>query len=356
MRAIVFATGDAPNIDALTPGTPAPLLTLVDRPFIQHVVEALAAQGVTEMDVVLTAGADRFEALLNDGSAWGVTLRTHRVKDGHRPYGVLETLRFGAGETVVIAHADRLPELKAGQIAGLAAADGATAVFLAAVDAREAGSIIQWTGWAVVPADSLAAISAFMDERQAGEALLKAAAEVQVCMPSVLNVRSCGGLLLAQKAVLTGRFAGLLCGGSEVAPGVTAGHGALIDPSAIISGPCYIGANSRIGAGATLGPNSVVGANCMVDARSSLHHTLVMPGTYVGENLDLDGCIADRDCLVSARIGAVIPIKDPFLVSPLMNFARPVRPAGWIAQAVAAASAVFTLLGGAALLKFLSEG
>src|SRR5581483_8135924 len=48
MRTLMIATGDAPAQDAAGERPPAFLLPLVDRPFLQHIVEYLADTGLVE--------------------------------------------------------------------------------------------------------------------------------------------------------------------------------------------------------------------------------------------------------------------------------------------------------------------
>ena len=71
MRAIVIATGEAPDMTGLSERYPAPMLPLVDRPFIQHVVEILVDQGVTVFDFVLSHQPEKIEEVLGDGTRWG---------------------------------------------------------------------------------------------------------------------------------------------------------------------------------------------------------------------------------------------------------------------------------------------
>ena len=85
MRAVLFATGHCPSIDALNKRTPAPLLPLVDRPFVHHVVETLAAEGISHFDVVLSAQSERFQEALGDGSRWGVQFNYHAVPSAKEP-------------------------------------------------------------------------------------------------------------------------------------------------------------------------------------------------------------------------------------------------------------------------------
>lgn len=89
-----------------------------------------------------------------------------------------------------------------------------------------------------------------------------------------------------------------------------------IDPSAVITGPAYIGDNVSIGAGVvidncTIGNNvsidvgcqlmmSTVADNCFLPFRASLYLTAVMENTIIAQNTCLQMCVIGRDSFVGA--------------------------------------------------------
>ena len=50
------------------------MLPLVDRPFVQHIIEFLVAGGIKRLDFVLGHLPDEVEARFGDGSRWGIRL------------------------------------------------------------------------------------------------------------------------------------------------------------------------------------------------------------------------------------------------------------------------------------------
>ena len=54
MRVILLAIGVNPEVQKFVPEQMAALLPLLDRPFVQHVIERLSAQGAREFDVVMS--------------------------------------------------------------------------------------------------------------------------------------------------------------------------------------------------------------------------------------------------------------------------------------------------------------
>jgi hypothetical protein len=64
VRAVVIAIGESTAMRSLNECYPTPLLPLLDRPFIQHVVECLVDLGATEFDFILSHLPERVEQLL----------------------------------------------------------------------------------------------------------------------------------------------------------------------------------------------------------------------------------------------------------------------------------------------------
>ena len=89
---------------------PAARLPLIDRPFIQHVLERLVRSGFQDFEVILCQRPETVERLLGDGTRWGCRIRYHLVRDPQRPYGPLRFfLPNDPPAPCLLAHADRLP-------------------------------------------------------------------------------------------------------------------------------------------------------------------------------------------------------------------------------------------------------
>ena len=112
MIAVIIAPGLSPGMEPLNERYPTPLLPLVDRPFIQHVVEFLVEGGITRFEFVLSHLPEKIENFLGDGSRWGCTFKFHLERDPSHPYDILKTLHLGEDTgPILLAHADRLPQI-----------------------------------------------------------------------------------------------------------------------------------------------------------------------------------------------------------------------------------------------------
>ena len=105
-RAILVATGHPTPFDG---GRCSPLTPLVDRPFLQHVVECLVEHEIRNIEFLLCEQADEVEARFVDGSRWGAQFRYHLIRDSERPYGRLKKIvRGNMDAPFLLVHADVL--------------------------------------------------------------------------------------------------------------------------------------------------------------------------------------------------------------------------------------------------------
>jgi lipopolysaccharide/colanic/teichoic acid biosynthesis glycosyltransferase len=275
------------------------MLPLVDRPFLQHVLEALVDAGVHEFDFVLHHHPARVEAHFGDGKRWGSQIRYHLVRDGGAPYQAVQAMEHG-DEIVAIVRGDCLPLLPP-------AALGAPALLECAGE---------WTGWAVAPTSILERLAAVRSDDEARD-LLSAAAPARVPCDLRLSVADYDRYLDAHAAVMEQRFPLALLTGRQAGEQIWISRNVSIHPSAKISPPVFIGENCRVAEGVALGPGVVVGANSVIDRKSALRDTVVFPGSYVGEALDIERSIVDQSKLVNVALGAELGLGDDFLLGSM---------------------------------------
>ena len=109
MKALIIAAGDLSPVEGADERAPAFLLPLIDRPFLQHVVEYVMDAGLVDsIEVVVSHMPERVEALLGDGTRWGVPIRYHLARDRAAPYASLS--RFAGDGPILLVHGDCLPD------------------------------------------------------------------------------------------------------------------------------------------------------------------------------------------------------------------------------------------------------
>ncbi|MFN0085254.1 MAG: sugar transferase [Blastocatellia bacterium] len=304
MRAVIIATGVAPELAALSERHSAPLLPLGDRPWIQHIVEALVERGVTEFDFVLHHLPEKVEHFLGNGARWGSVFRFHLARNGARPYGAVRALRID--EPVLLGHADRYASLPVDLSAHR---EG-----LSYYRRGAAGEPPVWTGWAWLSAETRAALPEDAEDADL-EKTLRDGPRAEVA--GLLSLRTYEDFLAAQTALLTRAFSGVTLGPTEVEPGIWLGRNVSLPPTVRIEAPVLIGDNCRIGERSDLGPGVIIGHNCILGDRCIVANSVIFSGSYVGEALELNDVIVDKNLLINARLGAAIPLIDDFILSSL---------------------------------------
>jgi lipopolysaccharide/colanic/teichoic acid biosynthesis glycosyltransferase len=294
MVAIVIATGQNPAFHGLDEYMPVPLLPLADRPFLQHVVEALVRHGARRFEFVLCHLPEKIEARFGDGARWGCSFRYHLTPSDSEALRVAAGIASGESEEILLASGTSLPAFDL-----TAVAPGALIYYADA-----------WTGWArIAPGARLPTlpIPAGTSAHIAG-----------IC----LSINTGDDFLRAQRAALDGTFEGLMIAGREADPHVWISRNVALHPSVVIAPPVYIGENCRIGKGAQIGPSAVIGSNCIIDEQSIVLNSMVAPGTYIGEALELDSVVVDRNRLVNLRLGTSVLISETFLLGSLTERSR----------------------------------
>ncbi len=343
MKAVLILAGENRELHPLNDQTPVPMLPLLDRPFVQHVVESLVAQGFLEFDVLLCNIPEAIERFLGDGTRWGCTFRYHLVRDPERPYRHLRALRFGDGITpVLLAHGDRLPLL---DVAAARPSEEDPGIVFFDTGKGEDGEDVPfyaWSGWAWVPSSILAEMPADLDEAGLGGFLSQRidgdADRFQV--KNLLNFNSFEGLLQANRQVMEGEGEGFLLSGRQTDPGIWISRNVSLHPMARLEPPVYIGENCRIGMGVKLGPNAVLDSDCVLDKGCTVENSLILPGSYVGQALELADVIVDRNRLVNVRVGAAVTITDDFILGSLKEN----RFRKWFAAAASRLTAALLLV------------
>lgn len=348
MRAVIIAAGEAPGIKPLDEHYPAPLLPLIDRPFIQHVVEFYAAQGVTRIDFVLSRFPEKIEHHLEDGTRWGTKFSFHLARDPSSPYRILRALDWSGGEgPILFGHADRLPLVPLREALALPARP----VLFTSRDSGDGlrpappppeGAPGEWTGWALVLPEHLAALPAGADEAGLYDYLLKSAVGGSPCLEVAqpLGVRTFEELFAAHRTFLGKKTPGLQTAGREADPGVWLARNVRLHPTVRFFPPVYVGENCDVGPGVRLGPDAVLGKDCVLDGHCTVTHSVVFPGSYVGEGLELADVLVDKNRLISLRLGGAVDVSDNFLLGSIAER----HLSRWFGRTLARVAALAALL------------
>jgi hypothetical protein len=104
------------------------------------------------------------------------------------------------------------------------------------------------------------------------------------------------------------------------------GRGSIVHASAKIEGPAYIGNMVRVEANTYIGPNIIINEGVVIDQGASLRHSVILPDTYVGIELDLHEAIAAPGQLASITNGVLLKQLEPKLLASVRGPFEAHRP------------------------------
>ncbi|HZV54166.1 MAG TPA: nucleotidyltransferase family protein [Rhodocyclaceae bacterium] len=126
---MILAAGRGERMRPLTDRTPKPLLPVAGKPLIVWHLERLAKAGIRDVVINHAHLGDQIEALLDDGSAWGVSIRYSEEPPGalETAGGIANALALLGDEPFLVVNGDiwcdldfaTLPPLAAGDLAHL---------------------------------------------------------------------------------------------------------------------------------------------------------------------------------------------------------------------------------------------
>jgi mannose-1-phosphate guanylyltransferase len=166
MQAVVLVGGRGTRLRPLTNTRPKPMLPVVNRPMVEHIVGHLAGHGVT--DVVLSLGyrPDRFTEAYPDGVYNGVKLHYAVEPEPLDTAGAIRFAALDAGidhERFLVVNGDILTDLDIGRLVAFHEAHGGEAtITLQPVDDP--------SRYGVVPTDEAGRVTAFVEKPAPGEA------------------------------------------------------------------------------------------------------------------------------------------------------------------------------------------
>jgi hypothetical protein len=304
------------------------LSPLVDRPFLQHVVETVVGQGIREIDFILPEEDRDARGILGDGTRWGAHFRYHAPPGKRRVYDAFKTIDVtGPDEPLLLVQSERLPLFR------LDAGISAPTLFCWRV------TELRWTGWGVIRAGDMIGLPKGITEPELFAFLVRTSRDA-VCEvgPRPLMAHSCEDLIEANRRVLAREFPGLLVGGKEVQPGVWIARNVSVHPTAKLTSPAFLGENSRVAAMVQVGPGACIGRDCMIERETFVSNSVVCGGSYVGQQLALRGVVVDRSRLINTRWAAEIEGVDELLLGSVYGVplgARFRRACGRVVAAVA---------------------
>ncbi len=315
MQTVIFSDRKCFEDESLHHDESPALLPIAGRAAIVHCIEDLADAGLKKAFVVIAADAHKIEALLGNGTRWGVEIEYILSKGDELPSQVIRRCGKRLSTPYLMVRGDMLRS-------------PAVSDFLTKSEFFDASSLQGFIG------DRRAGITLIRDvgDQLAVDCLhwpyIKIISEpilqrVEIEDAEMSYLDNIDDFFITSLAVAKSEFANIRHAGLATDAGVVHGRNLDLHKTATIKGSLSCGNNVSIGADVNIRGTVVLGDGVMIDNGACLQDCIVLAETYVGSGVNINHALVNASYVKRIDSGAILRIDDDFLVS---SQATPIAP------------------------------
>jgi len=329
MQAVILAAGEGTRLRPLTHGKPKAMIPVANRPVIEHVIDALLANGIRDIVVVVGYRREYVQRFLN-----GLDIPVTVVVQA-KQLGTAHALRAAAPEIhddFLVLPGDNY--IDAASIASIRAEpcamlvkdhpspsnfgvvvvkDGYVANILEKPE--EAPTQTVSTGILSLPRETLKSLT----ENEIPDAVMKLVRK-GMRMKAVpagdwQDAIYPWDLLRMNRSLLSRiapKKAGRMAGNITFSGVVSVGSGTTIGPNTTITGPAIIGENCDIGPGTCILPGTSIGSRVTLEPFTVIGNSLIMDDTSIGSHSRIEDAVIGEGCRIADH-ASTLPV--PSLLS-----------------------------------------
>ncbi len=356
MKAVVMAGGEGTRLRPLTSNQPKPMVPIVGKPCIEHIVELLRGHGFDEIVVTLAFMPQAIRSYFGDGESLGVQIE-YSVEE--LPLGTAGSVRLASAkldETFLVISGDALCDVDLGALVDRhKEAGAAVTIGLKSVDNP--------LEFGIVVTDDNGKVERFLEKPSWGQVFSDTInTGIYVLEPEVLTHIPAEGpydfskelfpLLLEMGRPIYGHVMDgywqdignldqyrqanfdaldekvrLNVEGVRLRGNVWIGEGTDVHDVEEIEGPAFIGNHCRITRDASIGPYTVLSNGVTLRERARTVRSVIDATTHVGRSALIEGAIIGRACDIRdhVRIQEGAAIGDEVTIGSESNIAPHVR-------------------------------
>jgi mannose-1-phosphate guanylyltransferase/phosphomannomutase len=331
VKAVVMAGGEGTRLRPLTSNQPKPMVPIVGKPCIEHILELLRKHGLEEVVVTLAFMPQAIRSYFGDGESLGLSI-DYSVEES--PLGTAGSVKLAAGsldDTFLVISGDALCDIDltalvdfhrergAAVTIGLKAVENPLEFGIVVTD--EEGRIerfLEKPSWGQVFSDTIntgiyvlepevlrhvPADRPFDFSKELFPLLLEMGRPLYgyVCDGYWQDVGDLGQYRQANFDALDG-LVDLNIPGLQLRGNIWLAESAEVDDLDAIEAPAYIGNYCRIAPQATVGPYSVLSANVTLRERARTTRSVLDSATHVGRSTLIEGAIVGRSCDIRSHV------------------------------------------------------
>jgi mannose-1-phosphate guanylyltransferase/phosphomannomutase len=340
MKAVVMAGGSGSRLRPLTLERPKPMVPIVNKPVIEHILDLLKYHGITEVVITVQYLADMIQDFFGDGSGRGMCIHYSVEESPLGTAGSVKNAQEFLDETFIIISGDALTNLNLTDLIAFHKRHDTLATlglykFSIPVD------------YGVIVLNAHQQIVRFQEKPSWGSVMSDYVnTGIYVLEPEILDffepnipfdfsndlfpllhqknyplygyvaddyywcdIGNISEYMRANANVLEGLVEGLDLG-TALGPGIWAERDVEVAPSAHLEGPIYLGRSVQIKENAIIRGPTVIRDYAVVDTGAQIDRSILWRNCYIGARAQVNGAIILRQCSLKASAtvfeGAVI--------------------------------------------------
>jgi mannose-1-phosphate guanylyltransferase/phosphomannomutase len=331
MKAVVMAGGEGTRLRPLTSNQPKPMVPIVGKPCMEHIVELLKRHGFEDVIVTVAFLPQAIRSYFGSGETLGIDIG-YSVEES--PLGTAGSVKRATGrldDTFLVISGDALCDVDVTQLVEAHREKQASVT----IGLKSVDNPLEF---GIVVTDEDGRVERFLEKPSWGQVFSDTInTGIYVLEPEVLKhipedrpydfSKELFPLLLEMGRPIYGHvFDGywqdignldqyrqanfdaldervqLEIPGIRIRGNVWLGDGVDLDDLEEIEGPAYLGNYCRIARGARVGPYTVLATSVTVRERGRVLRSIVDTSTYIGRSTELEGAIIGRRCDLRAHV------------------------------------------------------
>ncbi len=339
MKAVVMAGGEGSRLRPLTVERPKPMVPMVNKPVIAHILDLLKKHDIIEVVITVQYMADVIEGYFGDGQGTGMNIHYSTEEVPLGTAGSVKKAQEYLDDTFLVISGDALTDFNLGQIIDFHRTKGAVAT----ITLYRVPNPLEY---GVIIIDGEGHIQQFLEKPSWGEVISDTVnTGIYILEPEALDYFEAGvpfdfskdlfPIIMKRGDPFYGYVASgywcdvgnieeyvranndLLAGkvqlddlGQHIGGGIWCEEEVEIAPDAHLYGPIFLGYGVKIKGGVVIHGPTTIRNYTVVDNRAHIDRSIVWRNSYIGEGVEIRGAIIGRQCSLKSKAvifeGAVI--------------------------------------------------
>jgi mannose-1-phosphate guanylyltransferase/phosphomannomutase len=341
MKAVVMAGGEGTRLRPLTSNQPKPMVPIVGKPCMEHIVELLRQHGFEDIIVTLAFMPQAIRGYFGAGEAHGVSIRYSVEEAPAGTAGSVKLAETALDEPFLVISGDALCDIDLGKLVQFHQEKEA----IVTIGLKSVDNPLEF---GIVVTDSDGRVERFLEKPSWGQVFTDTInTGIYVLDPEVLRhipddrpfdfSKELFPLLLEMGRPIYGYVAdgywqdignldqyrqanfdaldervGLNIQGIRLRGNIWVGEGIELADIESVEGPAFVGNYCRIGARASVGPYSVLSTSVTLRDHARTVRSVIDSSTYVGRSALIEGAIVGKSCDIRphARLHEGVAVGD----------------------------------------------